>query len=128
MERVDKEYNAQLNRLWERTKELHTTLADQRAMTARDRGSQIHKDTVCHLSKLSIVEQLAYIAADDVYSIGFYPKSIPASVTSEDVQTLDDEVIAELKRKLTGKAWGPWKKLKALLADAGTTPSSYPSK
>lgn len=128
MERVDKEYNARLNQLSKRNEELHTTLADRRAMTARDRGSQIHKDTVCHLSNLSIVEQLAYIAADDVYSIGFYPKSIPASVTSEDVQRLDDEVIDELKRKLTGKAWGPWKKLKTLLADTGNTTSSYPSK
>ena len=97
-------------------------------MQTNNRGSQIHKDTVCHLSKLSVVEQLAYIADNDVYSIGFYPKSIPASVTSEDVQILSDEVIDELKRKLTGKAWGPWKKLKALLADAGTTTSSYPSK
>jgi hypothetical protein len=97
-------------------------------MTARDRGSQIHKDIVCQLSKLSIVEKLAYIAADEVYSIGFYPKNIPASVTLEDIQELGDVAIAKLQRKLTGKAWGPWKNLKDLLADAGTTTSSYPSK
>ena len=126
--RIDKKYDAQLTRLREEAQELHTILADQRAMTARDRGSQIHKDIVSQLSKLPIVEQLAYIAADEVYSIGFYPKSIPASVTLEDIQKLDDEAIARLQRKLTGKAWGLWKNLKALLADAGTTTSSYPSK
>jgi hypothetical protein len=127
-ERVDKEYDARLKRLREKAKELQATLAEQRAMTARDRGSQAHKKILCQLSKLSTVEKLAYIAADEVYSIGFYPKNIPASVTSEDIQKLSDEVIAKLQNKLTGKAWGPWKNLKALLADAGTTTSSYPSK
>jgi hypothetical protein len=127
-ERVDRDHGARLGQLWKDAQELQRTLADCRAMTARDRGSQIHKDIVGQLSKLPIVEQLTYIAADKVYSIGFYPKSIPASVTPEDVQKLGDEVIAELKEKLTGKAWGPWKKLKALLADVGTPASSYPSK
>jgi hypothetical protein len=64
-ERIDKEYGAQMNRLRERAQKLHTTLANQRSMTARDRGSQIHKDIVCQLSKLPILEQLAYIAADE---------------------------------------------------------------
>lgn len=121
IERADTEHSAQLIRLRERAEKLHTSLVDRRAMTARDRGSQIHKDTVCHLSKLSIVEQLKYIAADDVYSIGFYPKSIPAAATLEDVQKLDDEVIAELRRRLTGRTWGPWRNLKTLLAEASTT-------
>jgi hypothetical protein len=124
---ADAKFSKQLEIFTLEAQLLRSTLAKRRANTAEDRGTPKHREFVSWMSRLPIVEQLEYMAADEVYSIGFYPKNIPASATLQDVKKLDFEVAVQLRMKMIGKTWGPWKNLKRLLAEVGVNPPAHPS-
>lgn len=128
LEVADVKFREDLKASQEKARLSRNTLAAQKKNTARDRGTPIQTQIVNRILNLPAGEQLTAIALDEKYSPGFYPKSIPASATADDVRSLDPEVVARLQQKLVGKAWGPWKKLKAILSDVAGPASHQPSK
>jgi hypothetical protein len=85
----------------------------ERANTARDRGTDRHTLLLAKLARMSHEEQLEYIANDNQYSIGMYPKSIAAAPLGN----VDANLKWRLLDKIVGKLRGPWSKFRKRLIE-----------
>jgi hypothetical protein len=85
----------------------------ERANTARDRGTDRHTLLLAKLARMSHEEQLEYIANDNQYSIGMYPKSIATAPLGN----VDANLKWRLLDKIVGKLRGPWSKFRKRLIE-----------
>ena len=99
-----------------RTAEVEAAIRqEQRQRSSRDRHTEKRKEFIKELESLSLLEQIRRLAADEVYSVEFYPTWIANRATVEELNGLDPTVISILRKKLAGDRRGPWRKFKDLL-------------
>ena len=87
----------------------------QRIRSATDRDSDIRESFKADLNQMTIKDQLRHLAADQAYSVEFYPTCIANAATEEVVNSLDEDTRLALWKKLKGKKRGPWSKFKRRL-------------
>lgn len=87
----------------------------QRERSARDRNNDIRESFITALNRLTTEEQLRRLAADETYSVEFYPTCIAEAATESVIKSLDEDTRIALWKKLKGKKRGPWRNFKGRL-------------
>ena len=109
--------------LWKkkRAKEIEDTRNErhvrnaQRKRSTKDRDSGMRQNFITELNQLTLQEQLHQLATDETYSVEFYPTRIAGAATEEVINSLDEDTLMALRKKLKGKKRGPWSNFKQRL-------------